>query len=167
MDLVFNMAEDPFYSKDLPKDFGKSTKRLGPKTLGKGSIIAFKYDFFKHDPYPTIIVTKLTTKYISGLNIHALTFYAIKELLGKKFNACGNPNFGYNLVKGSGYIIKAYRKYIKVGMRSVKIFDCDAFLNIIGIARVLTPKEASIIRNDVSNQINNNTNINADQITRL
>lgn len=161
------MAEDPFYAQDLPKDFGKLTKRLGPKTLTKGSIIAFKYDFFKHDPYPTIVVTGVTREYISGLNIHALTFYRIKELLGSKINACQNPAFGYNLVKGSGYIIKAYRKYKKIGMRTVKIFDCDVFLNIIGIARVLTPKEAKIIRNDVSNQINKKTNINADQITRL
>jgi hypothetical protein len=161
------MADDPFYAQNLPKDFGKLTKRLGPKTLTKGSIISFKYDFFKNDPYPTIIVTSVSKDYISGLNIHVLTFYRIKELLGTKINACKNPAFGYNLVKGNGYIIKAYRKYKKVGMRSVKIFDCDAFLNIIGITRVLTPKEAKIIRNDVSNQINKKTNINADQITRL
>lgn len=161
------MAEDPFYSQNLPKDFGKLTKRLGPKTLTKGSIIAFKYDFFKHDPYPTIVVTNVTREFISGLNIHILTFYKINHLLGKKINACENPAFSYNLVKGDGYIIKAYRKYKKIGMRSVKIFDCDTFLKILGIPRVLTPKEAKIIRNDVTNQINKSTNVNADQITRL
>lgn len=161
------MAEDPFYAQNLPKDFGKSTKRLGPKTLTKGSIIAFKYDFFKHDPYPTIVVTNVTREFVSGLNIHVLTFYKIKDLLGKKINACENPAFSYNLVKGDGYIIKAYRKYKKIGMRSVKIFDCDTFLNILGISRVLTPKEAKIIRSDVTNQINRSANVNADQITRL
>lgn len=162
------MAEDPFYAQNLPKDFGKLTKRLGPKTLQRGSIISFKYDFFKHDPYPTIVVTSLNTQYISGLNIHVLTFNNIKNLLDKKkINACENPAFGYKLVKDKGYIIKAYRKYKKIGMKSVKIFDCDLFLNIIGISRVLTPKESKIIRDDVNNQINKNTNVNANQITRL
>jgi hypothetical protein len=162
------MPEDPFYKSDLPEDFGKMTKRLGPKTIKQGSIIAFKYDFFKNDPYPTIIVTKITPQYICGLNIHVLTFYNIKTLLSKnKINACENPAFNYNLVKGNGYIIKAFRKYKKAGMRSVKIFDCDSFMTLIGIPRIVNPKEAKIIRTNISNQINKKTNINADQITNL
>jgi hypothetical protein len=80
------MPEDPFYKSDLPEDFGKPTKRLGPKTIKQGSIIAFKYDFFKHDPYPTIIITKITPQYICGLNIHVLTFYNIKNLLSKNLS---------------------------------------------------------------------------------
>lgn len=162
------MPEDPFYKSDLPEDFGKLTKRLGPKTIKQGSIIAFKYDFFKHDPYPTIIVTRVTKDYISGLNIHSLTFYNIKNLLSKnKINACENPAFSYNLVKGNEYIIKAYRKYKKIGMRSVKIFDCDSFMTLIGVPRVVNPREAKIIRTNMTNQINKKTNINADQITNL
>lgn len=164
------MAEDPLYKSDLPQDFGKLTKRLGPKTINKGSIISFKYDFFKHDPYPTIVITKVTPKYISGLNIHILTFPNIKFLLGKgkrDINACENPAFNYNLVKGKEYIIKAYRKYKKSGMRNVKIFDCDLFMTLIGAPRVVNPKEAKIIRTNISNQINKKTNVNADQITNL
>lgn len=132
-----------------------------------GSIISFKYTFFKHDPNPTVIITKILPDYLVGINIHYLTYNDIKRLLSPTdVNACKNKSFGYPLVKNKAYIIKGFRVYKRKGIQNLKYLDCDKMLQMMGLKKIATnPKEAKEVRKDIEQQVNRKTNIKAKQIT--
>src|SRR3954464_1790502 len=52
--------------------------------LGKGSLVLFKYENWKHDPYPLVLVSRrYADGRIAGINLHYLTFRYIKNLLNR------------------------------------------------------------------------------------
>ena len=131
-----------------------------------GSIISFKYAFFKHDPNPTVIITKILPDYLVGINIHYLTYNDIKKLLNpKEVNACKNKSFGYPLVKNKAYIIKGFRVYKRKGIQNLKYLDCDKMIQMMGLKKTVNPKESKEINKQVEKQINRKTNVKAKQIT--
>lgn len=132
-----------------------------------GSIVSFKYSFFKHDPNPTVMVTKVDNKnnVLVGINIHYLTYNDIKRLLSpKEINACKNKALGYPLLKGKAYIIKGFRVYKGNGVQSLKYLDCDKMLQMMGLKAIMKTKQNKEIKEDVEKQINRKTNVKVKEI---
>jgi hypothetical protein len=139
---------------------------MAVNVINIGSLISFNYKFFKHDPNPTVILTKILPDYLVGINIHYLTYNDIKRLLNpKEVNACKNKGFGYPLVKNKAYIIKGFRVYKRKGIQNLKYLDCDKMIQMMGLKKVVNPKEAREINKQVEKQINRKTNVKANQIT--
>lgn len=137
--------------------------QYGPtfKPLGKGSLVQFTYDFAKpgHDRTPLIVVTDIMPSYLRGINLHYLTFPVIKNILqASGMNACNNPNFSYSNIKSDRYIISAFRQYKKVGIKRLKILDCNFILNVMGSVRAIDPQEVEAIRNTIREQLNRTVN---------
>lgn len=134
------------------------------KTVSRGALITFQYTFAKHDVYPLVIVTNVGSDYLSGLNLHYLTFNNIKFILQKKgLNAC-RPDFNYQNVKSYKYITDAYRSYKRNGLRSLKILNCELILNAMGSARAIDPQESEAIRENIKNQISQLVNTSISQM---
>jgi hypothetical protein len=155
------MARNTYGSlfKDLVSNNVRSNQ-YGPslKTVSRGALVTFQYSFAKHDVYPLVILTNVSNNYISGLNLHYLTFNDIKFILqGSGINAC-RPDFNYQNVKSYKYIISAYRTYKRGGLKSLKILDCNLILNAMGSARALDPQESEAIRDNIKSQISNLVN---------
>lgn len=123
--------------------------------IKKGSLITFNYSFWKNDAYPLIIVSQiLPGNKIWGVNIHYLTFNYIRNLLKN----CGNPSFSYQTIKGDNYLKNAYRSYKWLGIRTVKVLDCNTLLNIMGTIRSFDPADAEIVRKNVQQQLRQQIN---------
>lgn len=134
--------------------FGPSVKRLGT-----GSLVQFTYGFVKpgpsHDKTPLVIVTDINNQYIRGLNLHYLDFRLIKRILQKSgMNACGNPMFSYrNNIKQNIDIKTAFRRYKRIGVRRLKLLNCDFVLNVMGSVRAIDPQEVEAIREAIKEQL--------------
>jgi hypothetical protein len=112
-----------------------------------------------NDPYPLIIITDYVQGVrVRGLNLHYLTFPFIKNLLS---NSCEDKSFSYRNVKDNTYIVKAFRTYKWQGIRQIKVLDCEFLLKMMGVARSYDPNEVESIRNSVDEQLNQETNISA------
>lgn len=136
--------------------YGPSIKRIS-----NGTLVTFQYSFAKNDIYPLVILTRVTDKYFSGLNLHYLTFNDIKYILQRdKMNAC-NPLFSYPTVKPQKNLLKAFRRYKRIGIRTLKSLDCNLILNALGTARAIDPSEVEAIRENVKNQVAKLFNITA------
>lgn len=137
--------------------------QYGPtlKPLGKGSLVQFTYDFSRpgHDRTPLVVVTDIMPNYVRGINLHYLTFPVIKNILQVSgMNACNNRNFSYANIKADRYIISAFRQYKKVGIKRLKILDCNFILNVMGSVRAIDPQEVEAIRNTIREQLNRTIN---------
>lgn len=131
--------------------------------ITQGTLMSFAYSFWKNDPYPLIIVTKVTPgKMIKGVNLHYLTFPYIKNLLSTQ---CNNPAFSWQSIKGQSYIENAFRSYKWGGIRQVKVLDCQFLLTIMGMVRSFDPAEIEIIRRQVQEQIRQQVNPKAYEVT--
>lgn len=136
--------------------FGPSVKRLG-----KGSLVQFIYNFAKpgHDQTPLVVLTDVMPNYFRGVNLHYLTFPAIKKILQRSgLNACNNQFFSYSNIKTDGYIKTAFRMYKRVGVRRLKVMDCDFVLNALGAVRAIDPQEIEAIRSNIKEQLQKTVN---------
>ena len=137
--------------------------QYGPsvRTITNGSLVTFGYQFAKNDLYPLVILTRVTGKYFSGLNLHYLSFNTIKEVLQKnQMNAC-NPLFDYQKVKLKTNLLGSFRRYKRVGIRNLKRLDCDLILNALATPRAIDPQQVEAIRQSVKEQISQLFNIGA------
>lgn len=148
---------------DTPfKKVGGNQKGIFYKPLGKGSLVVTKYDYWKHDPYPLVLVSSIySDQRLAGINLHYLTFRYVKSLV-KAY--CNNRAFGYQLIKGDKYIVNSFRTYKKSGLKQAKIIDCDFLLNVLGTARSYSPNEVEKIRQHVQNQLRQQINPRSDQM---
>lgn len=132
------------------------------KSLGKGTLVVAKYDFWKHDPYPLILVSALySDQRLAGINLHYLTFKYVKSLVKTYSN---NRGFSYQLIKGDRYIVQAFRTYKRAGLKQGKIIDADFLLNVLGTARSYSPNEVEKIRQSIQNQLRQQVNPRSDQM---
>ncbi len=153
----------PFLDAVLPS----SSVRTKSPIVTRGSLITFNYAFHKSDSFPLVLVTDTDympagspLKYLRGINLHYLTFPAIKKLIfpNKKESVCENPNFTYQYIKNNNYIISAFRQYKRSGIENIKKLDCQFVVNTIGISRSFAPNEIEAIRKSVREQISRMTN---------
>jgi len=131
-----------------------------------GTIISFKYKFFKKDPNPTILITKILPDYYLGINLHYLQYNDIKKFLDpKNINACKNKSLSYSLLKNKAYIIKGFRVYKRNGVSNIKYLDCDKMLEMMGIKAIKKARPNKELNRDIEKQINRKTNVKAKEIT--
>jgi len=131
--------------------------------IGPGALMTFAYSFWKHDPYPLIIVTKVNQgRMVKGVNLHYLQFPYIKNLLNAQ---CDNPGFSFQSIKGQDYLVDAFRSYKWGGIRQVKMLDCKFLLTVMGMVRSFDPAEIEIIRRQVQEQIRQQVNPKAYEVT--
>jgi len=130
--------------------------------VNKGSLVAFKYSYWKHDPYPLVIVTDVfPNNMIRGVNIHYLTFNYVKTLL--RGNA-GNPTFSYGSIRGDQYLVSAFRSYKWNGISQIKKLDSDFILTVMSLVRTFDPMEVERIREIVQEQLRQQVNPKADEL---
>lgn len=131
------------------------------QVLKKGSLITFNYMFWKHDPYPLLIVSNVIQgKFIKGVNLHYLTFPYIKNLIKN----CNNPAFSYQTIKGDRYISNAFRGYKWNGIRQIKYLDCDFILNAMGLTRGIDVNQLDAIKKSVQDQVGKQMGIKAEDL---
>ena len=141
-------------------------RRIYDKSIKRGSLIAFQYNYYKHDPFPLCLVGKMwggkQAGMVSGLNLHYLTFRYMKQLVD---TFCGK-NFHYGLIKGNQYIVNSYRSYKKDGRRQVKVLDCDFLNGVLKTARSFKPNEVEAIRKEVQRQLKEKMHPTAKQFAK-
>ena len=124
-------------------------------TLKRGSLAVFKYGFWKHDPYPLVMVTDVfPNSMLRGLNLHFLTFPFIKQILRM---GCGQ-NFSYANIKDQQYIVNAFRSYKWQGVSQIKMLDCNFLLTVMATVRSFDPNQIVAIRKSVQEQISREVN---------
>jgi len=139
-------------------------RRIQNKTIAKGSLIVFNYMFFKHDPYPLVMVSELREgSMISGLNLHYFTFRYIRNLIQ---SYCGKAGFSYALFRNNKYIVNAYRSYKREGRRSIKILDCEFLLSILKGIRSFKPSEIEAMRKQIQEQLKAKLNPTAEDMSK-
>ena len=122
----------------------------------KGSLISFSYSMWKHDPFPLIIVSDITSGLrLRGVNIHYLTFPYIKNLLR---TGTTNPSFSYGNIKADPYIVNAFRSYKWQGIRQIKKLDSAFLLTVMATVRSFDPSQVASIRQAVQQQIQREVN---------
>lgn len=116
-----------------------------------GSVVSFYYQYYKHDPYPVVMVTDIYAGYlVRGLNLHYLPFPIFRELL----NTWGdNRAFSYFAIKNQNLIKSAFRSYKTYGILGAKKINWKSILAMISIIRNYSPQEIDSIRNAVEQQV--------------
>lgn len=132
----------------------------------KGSLVSFNYTFWRNDNYPLVIVSEndRANGKLCGINLHYLTFPYIRQLLGMSVN---NPAFSYKSISKDDYVKKAYRSYKWLGVRQLKMLDHKFLLQVMSMVRTYDPAEVQIIRRQVQEQIRQQINPKANQVTTL
>lgn len=150
--------ETPF--RPLPANqHGPTVKGFGP-----GFLFSCQYQFFKHDPNPLVLMTRLYADgRVAGVNLHYLTFPYVRHLI-RTF--CGKGTFGYPQIKGDKFIVNAFRTYKRVGIRSVKAIDCGFLVSILGSLRSFNPAEVEAMRKEVQRQLMEKVNPKADDMAK-
>lgn len=142
------------------------------KNISRGSLVAFHYPTSHaqrpnpiHDPYPMVIITDIWPHMMRGVNLHYLTFPYIKTILT---NSCNNMNYNYQgNIKSDAYIANAFRSYFRLGMRNVRKLDGEFLVRILSAVRSFSESEIERVKQEIRNQILQNTQIKADQLTKL
>jgi hypothetical protein len=131
----------------------------------RGSLVSFNYTFWRHDPYPLIIVVENNpaSDKISGINLHRLTFPSIRDLIART----GKMGFSYKSVSDDENFKAAYRSYKRAGIRQMKVLDSKFLLSVMSAVRSYDPAEVQIIRRQVQEQIRQQINPKASQMTNL
>lgn len=133
------------------------------KTLAKGALANFGYTFYKHDPSPLVIVTDVFADRIRGVNLHYLTYRYMKGMLAPY---CGNPGFSYRFIKHDQFVVNAFRTYKKIGIRGLKILDCNIINNALTKVRSFNPQELNVIRQEIQKQLQAQLNPTAEQLAQ-
>lgn len=141
-----------------------------PKTIGKGSLIAFSYPYSYavkpntiHDPYPLLVVTDIWPKYVRGVNLHYLTFPYIKKILTE---SQGNTYSYYN-VKPDKYVASAFRMYNRQGMSQVKKMDSEFLLTILTTVKSFSENEIDNVKQKIQEQIRDRLQVKANEMAKL
>lgn len=127
--------------------------KKGPVPLKTGELFVGKYAFWKHDPTPLVLFSKqYRDGRLAGLNLHRLTLNDMRNLIAQYCNKA----FDYQFIKGRKEIAQAYRSYKQEGFGMVQVFNCQYFLNSLGIikeARNITPSEVEKLRQQIQQQL--------------
>lgn len=140
--------------------------KKGPVPLKSGELFVGKYAFWKHDPTPLVLFAKqYQDGRLAGLNLHRLTLNDMRDLIAQYCNKA----FDYQAIKGRKNISQAYRSYKQEGFGMVQVFNCQYFLNSLGIikeARNISPSEVEKLRLQIQQQLRQQVNPRADQMTK-
>jgi len=121
-----------------------------------GSLVRFTYLYAKpgHDQTPLVLLTApipYKVNYLRGINLNYLTFPTIKGLLQ---SFAENTSFSYRQnLKGSEYIVSAFRQYKRPGVSGIQKLNSAFLLNTLACARSVDPNEIEAIRRVVREQI--------------
>lgn len=135
----------------------------------RGDLISFNYVFWKHDPNPLIIIVnndKMSDK-VAGINLHLLTSVGPKSDVAELIRRSKRMDFSYRALADRKTFRDAYRTYKKSGIRLVRKFDTQFLLKVISVVRSFDPAEIQIIRRQVQEQIKQQINPKANQLTTL
>jgi hypothetical protein len=136
----------------------------GGNIVAKGSLVGFNYAFWRNDAYPLVVVSESNREgKLWGVNLHYLTFPYIRRLLEISAN---NPAFSYKSISEDGYIKRAYRSYRLNGVRQTRILDYKFLLNVMTMVRTFDPAEVQIIRRQVQEQIKQQINPKATNLSQ-
>lgn len=136
-------------------------KRILDKSVKSGSLVSFKYNFYKHDPSPLILVAKIDGEgTLHGINLHYLTFKFIKKLISLY---CGK-SFAYSYIRNNYFIKNSYRSYKKQGRKNVQVLDCEFLNKVLGSVKSFKPTELESIRKSIQQQLNEKTNPKASDL---
>ena len=140
-------------------------KRLNNYSPKRGTLISFSYAFWRNDPNPLVIVVnnEKTSDKISGINLHRLTMTDIGELVRRS----GRMDFSYRSLADRQTFKDAYRSYKRAGMRVIRTFDSRFLLRVINMIRSYDPADIEIMRRQVQEQIMNQINPKAEDLTNL
>ena len=156
------MTQLPNEQNDVYKSL--AANQYGPSVgkIARGSLVAFNYPNswaivpnIIHDPYPLVIISDIWPSYIRGVNLHYLTFPYIKNLLQGN---SGNTSFSYYNIKGDNYLKNAFRMYVRVGMRRVKVIDSSFLLTVLGTMRSFAPGEIDNMKRYIQEQLSRQMN---------
>lgn len=149
-----------------------AANQYGPsvKKITSGTLISFHYpvSFAKepniiHDPYPMVIVTDISAKFVRGVNLHYMTFPYLKRILN---DHCDSGSFGYHAsVKADKYIAGAFRTYNRRGMSRLKRMDCSWLLNVLGAVRSFSESELQKLKDQIQAQIRERLQAKAEELT--
>lgn len=142
---------------------------LSTKKIKRGSLVSFSYpESFAtipnviHDPYPMVILTDIWPKYVRGLNLHYLTLPYIKKILG---TYGGQTGFSYFQIRPDQYMAKAFRMYVRKGVRQPKLLDVNFLNTVLESARSFAPGELEQIRAEIQRQIQQRLQVKANELT--
>lgn len=152
-----------WFAQQPPKSPNLPFKKIIYRTVAKGALVNFNYMYWKHDPYPLVIVTDVFQDRIRGVNLHYLTYRYMKGLLG---NFCGKQDFSYRYIKHDKFIVNAFRTYKKQGIRQLKMLDCDVINSALMQVRSFNPKELEAIRQSIEKQLRTQLNPTAEQMAK-
>ncbi len=145
--------------------YGPSVKRIT-----SGTLISFHYPIsyakepnIIHDPFPMVIVTDISAKFVRGVNMHYMTFPYLKRILN---DHCDNTSFGYHAsVKADKYIAGAFRVYNRKGISRIKRMDCAWLLDVLGAVRSFSESELQKLREQIQAQIRERLQAKAEELT--
>lgn len=130
-------------------------------SIGKGSIVQFQYSFSRHDPKPLVLLTNNPNdindfpNYYRGLNLHYIGSAQIMNLISaNRMNACGDKSFSWDKVKGNMYIKKSFRVYKKVGIRNLRVLDCNYLKKVLAVSKNLNMQDLTALRSNIEAQLN-------------
>lgn len=133
---------------------------LSTELISKGNLLSFNYMFWKHDPYPLVILTDyMPGNRVRGVNLNYLTFNYVKNIL----NMYGeNKGFSYGSIKYDRYIVGAFRSYKWNGIRQVRKLDSKYLLNLVSTVRSFDKNNLEAIKETIQDQLNKPTNPKAE-----
>lgn len=112
-----------------------------------GVVASFHYPLFKHDPYPVVLVLEDQGPYLFGLNLHYLSFPAIRDL----FRRLG-PVPNYQQIKNMSNITPAFRKYKKTAISQPRVQSLAETLHKMLVVRKYPEHEIHGAVEDVRRQ---------------
>ena len=120
---------------------GYPNATTGPQIVARGSIVNFKYIGQRpgrriSDPEPLVLVADIFTDAIRGVNLNALTFPYVRNLI---LSYLGKP-FSYAFIKNDNYIVrdvKAFRTYKRAGITGLRMLDTKFLIGLAMVARSL------------------------------
>lgn len=155
----------PQSGPNAPQDIASKLpfRRVYYKTLGKGSLISFRYAFWKHDPTPLVLVTDTGIDRIRGINLRYLTYRYVRSVLQ---NYCGKNFFSYRYIMHDQFMVNAFRTYKRAGMSQIQMLDCDVLGNVLGKIRTFNPQELQYIQKEIQRQLKAQANPSAEEMAQ-
>lgn len=135
-------------------------------TPTNGSLVTFQYKFFKTDPYPLVILSRVEPgKIVKGVNLHYLTFNSIKSILQAH---AGNSMFSWqHHVKLDTYLADAFRcyKWSGIALQTFRVLDAQLIIKVANMVRSIDPNEVRAMKQSIREQMQQQINVTADQLT--
>lgn len=161
--MIFNPRNVASLLGNFFRPAGQMTGVTNPRlnnqnnVLRKGALISFTYSFWKHDPFPLVIVIDyFPGRILRGVNLHYLTYNYIAQVIKSSKTA----GFSYQNIKPNEYISNAYRTYKWQGVSKIRVFDTNFILKVI---QTFNPADVKAIRQEIETIIRQSVNTPADQ----